>query len=126
MAPRVPRAAPLALVLLLVAAPARARDFSAVDEAAGDAGASGELPGAGGLGRPGGRAPFPPASRGRRAPGRRRRLGRAARRGRPRRPGRPRALPPRVRRAPAPARAPADDRGHDLRPRLAPPAAPPP
>ncbi|OGK99256.1 MAG: hypothetical protein A3E31_07940 [Candidatus Rokubacteria bacterium RIFCSPHIGHO2_12_FULL_73_22] len=46
MAARVTRAAPLALVLLLVAAPARARDFSAVDEAAGDAVASGELPGA--------------------------------------------------------------------------------
>src|SRR3972149_6059654 len=37
MAARVTRAAPLALVLLLVAAPARARDFSAVDEGAGGA-----------------------------------------------------------------------------------------
>src|SRR3972149_2384628 len=46
MAPRATRAALLALGLLLAASPAPALDFSAVDEAAGDAVASGEIPGA--------------------------------------------------------------------------------
>ena len=46
MAARVTRVALLALALLLAAAPAPALDFSAVEEAAGDAVASGEMPGA--------------------------------------------------------------------------------
>src|SRR3972149_996449 len=58
MAARVTRAAPLALVLLLVAAPARARDFSAVAE--------GELPGAVALAAQGARVLSPRASGARR------------------------------------------------------------